>query len=113
MVAWGQMLVDYSKDKGVMVAVADTFDGAHPCPMCLKIKEGKQQEKSDKGPLPLNKTEKSSLWLTSHEATELPELTWKRDTSIVSFVTLQEKITEWSTLPPTPPPRCGAALNIA
>ena len=49
-VAWAEMLHDYTQKTGsVAVAVEQTFDGAHPCELCLQIETAKQQEarKSD------------------------------------------------------------------
>jgi len=53
--AWAGMLVSYSLEKGsVAQAVSETFDGAHPCPLCklAKTTEGapadeKQAPKAD------------------------------------------------------------------
>lgn len=36
-VAWSSMLVSYSRDRSLGDAVAMTFDGEHPCPMCVAI----------------------------------------------------------------------------
>lgn len=35
--AWASMLIDYSRDHSLSVAVDMTFDGDHPCPMCKSI----------------------------------------------------------------------------
>ena len=44
-VAWAEMLRDYTQKTGsVAVAVEQTFDGAHPCELCLRIASAKQQE---------------------------------------------------------------------
>jgi hypothetical protein len=43
-VAWARMLADFSRTDSWRVAVAKTFDGEHPCPMCLKIREGRARE---------------------------------------------------------------------
>jgi hypothetical protein len=44
-VAWATMLVDYSRDASLVVAVEKTFDGEHPCSLCLTAREaGKQQQ---------------------------------------------------------------------
>ena len=44
-VAWGGMIVDYSRGAGFTVAVEKTFDGQHPCPMCKSIEKTRQSEK--------------------------------------------------------------------
>ena len=43
-VAWMTMLVDYSKDAPLSVAVEKTFDGKHPCSLCKIVKHGKETE---------------------------------------------------------------------
>lgn len=44
-IAWGGMLVDYSRSAGLTVAVGRTFDGQHPCGMCASISKTRQTEK--------------------------------------------------------------------
>ncbi len=43
--AWTGMIVRYSRDFGVRRAIVMTFDGEHPCPLCLAIKAGRATEK--------------------------------------------------------------------
>ena len=43
-VAWFSMAVNFSKTVPLSIALKKTFDGAHPCKLCLAVKEGKQQE---------------------------------------------------------------------
>jgi hypothetical protein len=42
--AWAGMIVQCSEQVGIKAGVVETFDGAHPCPVCLAIKDGKKQE---------------------------------------------------------------------
>jgi hypothetical protein len=44
-VAWTGMLVSYSRDGSFKQAVAKTFDGKHPCPLCKVIEKGRAEEK--------------------------------------------------------------------
>jgi hypothetical protein len=48
--AWVGMLVQYSQQVGLKAGLAQTFDGAHPCPVCKAIQNGKKQEQK-KAPL--------------------------------------------------------------
>jgi hypothetical protein len=48
-VAWGNMLVDYSKSASFSEAAKMTFDGGHPCSLCKVVEESKKQE--EKKPL--------------------------------------------------------------
>jgi hypothetical protein len=53
-VAWAGMLVSYSQEGTVAQAVENTFDGKHPCPLCLAIRQAEetQQERSRPARLP-------------------------------------------------------------
>ncbi len=42
-VAWTTMLVSYSQSGGLIQAVAKTFDGQHPCPLCEAVEEGSRK----------------------------------------------------------------------
>jgi len=44
-VAWASMIVDYSRNATLTVAVEKTFDGQHPCSICHQIQKGRQSEK--------------------------------------------------------------------
>lgn len=39
------MIVDYSKHATLCQAIAQTFDGAHPCSLCHVVSKGKDSEK--------------------------------------------------------------------
>jgi hypothetical protein len=43
--AWTTMLIDYSKRAPLCHAIAQTFDGAHPCSLCHVVNKGKNSEK--------------------------------------------------------------------
>ena len=45
-VAWGLMLVEYSRTSTFTTAVEMTFDGSHPCSLCREVQ--KQQEEGEK-----------------------------------------------------------------
>ena len=44
-VAWAGMIVRYSQEAPVAVALAKTFDGEHPCKLCTEITNAKRAEK--------------------------------------------------------------------
>ncbi len=44
-VAWGRMVVEYSQKAGLQRGIGETFDGDHPCPLCLQVEKGKQEER--------------------------------------------------------------------
>ena len=43
--AWTEMLVKYSHEAQLAEAVAKTFDGQHPCALCVSIEQGKKSER--------------------------------------------------------------------
>jgi hypothetical protein len=43
--AWTTMVIDYSKRAPLCQAIAQTFDGAHPCSLCHVVSKGKNSEK--------------------------------------------------------------------
>ncbi|MEO6054724.1 MAG: hypothetical protein ABIP97_11985 [Chthoniobacterales bacterium] len=65
-IAWSQMLVTYSQDASLKVALGKTFDGEHPCGMCLDIKEGQQKE--EKAPATLKVEKKVEVFVLAASA---------------------------------------------
>src|SRR6266487_6598025 len=43
--AWTTMVIEYSKSASLCQAIAQTFDGAHPCSLCNVVSKGKNSEK--------------------------------------------------------------------
>lgn len=60
-VAWTRMLLDYSRNGSVVVAVSKTFDGQHPCHLCSRVVEESGSER--KVPASLDPAQKVSLYL--------------------------------------------------
>ena len=52
-VAWATMLVDYSREASLIVAVEKTFDGEHPCALCLTVKDGTKQQQEQQAAQPV------------------------------------------------------------
>src|SRR2546430_14620160 len=50
-IAWTSMIIDYSKHGSLCRAVAQTFDGAHPCSLCHIVNRGKTTENKSAGQL--------------------------------------------------------------
>jgi hypothetical protein len=46
-VAWLTMVIDYSKQTTLGVALEKTFDGAHPCSLCNTVSKGRSEERKD------------------------------------------------------------------
>jgi hypothetical protein len=56
-VAWVGMLVSYSQDASLKEAMAETFDGKHPCALCKEIAKAKRSERKSQCPAPERKLE--------------------------------------------------------
>jgi hypothetical protein len=37
--AWTRMVIGYSHQNPIGISIQKTFDGQHPCPLCLKLKK--------------------------------------------------------------------------
>ncbi len=104
LVAWGQMIWDYSQNRGLAEAVMDTFDGEHPCAMCCKISKA-EQNKQKQNPLPLEKTEKVSKWLGLLPTWGLPAPAWTAAELPQGFASPTELASQWMLAPEALPPR--------
>jgi hypothetical protein len=96
-VAWVTMVIDYSKDAPLAVAVEKTFDGKHPCHLCKIVKHGKETEqKQDASKLKL----KVDSWLLERGFAFESALLAPQQVSFaeIFFNTRGET-------PPVPPPR--------
>jgi hypothetical protein len=53
-VAWTTMVIEFSKHVPFRTAIAQTFDGAHPCSLCHAMNAGKNSEKKSdlQSPIP-------------------------------------------------------------
>jgi hypothetical protein len=43
-IAWVRMLVTYTQERGLTRGVVETFDGSHPCDLCVKASEIRESE---------------------------------------------------------------------
>ena len=111
-VAWTKMLHGFSQEKGMLTAVKETFDGAHPCAMCKSIQKG-QQEEQKQNPLPQEKLEKLSKWVSLLPVYERPQ-----DLSVelplqLGFTAPLANVSQWDLSPVTPPPRSADVSAIS
>jgi hypothetical protein len=94
--AWARMIADYSRQESVASAISMTFDGKHPCQLCLGIQKGKATEKKPDEQKPF-----------AHMEGLLPVNSFSlRGVAEYPLVVPPCRAgTEWSSPPPTPPPR--------
>ena len=94
------MIVARSQKAAVSVAVEETFDGEHPCRMCVAIQKGQEEEKEQERKLPAVK-KTPEIRLTVLECFELPPSALSGEMRWTEF-TFPEN---WRTdAPPVPPP---------
>jgi len=63
-VAWTSMLIENSKRAPLCQAIAQTFDGAHPCSLCHVVNAGKNSEKKSDLQSPAAKVDMICAWRT-------------------------------------------------
>ncbi len=56
------MLIDYSQGRSLVEAAEMTFDGEHPCSMCLALEETRKEEGKDPVPRPERSIERHELF---------------------------------------------------
>ncbi len=103
-VAWAKMLQNYSAEKGLVAGFMETFDGEHPCPMCMQLKEAQSQEKKDT-PSPLEKSVSSAKWLSALECASVFTLPQPEMTGAICAHPYHGPATQWQSQPAVPPPR--------
>lgn len=97
-VAWTQMLVERAGQESFARAVQTTFDGAHPCGLCKRIRDGKQKEQQpEQAPL----TVKLDLLLERQIVAFIPTFA---DTE---FSSIAVRAPSRVDCPPVPPPRAA------
>ena len=96
--AWVGMLVKYSQAEGVQVGISKTFDGKHPCDLCVSIAKNTQTEKKQGSQL-----DAAKIYLVAHAqgwTLQPPRSSWRLRTTIVSLL-------GHDSSPPVPPPRAS------
>ena len=95
-IAWTSMIIDYSKRGTLCQAIAETFDGAHPCSLCHIVDKGKTSEK------------KSDLQLLTPKVDMIctkGAITLIRPSAYVDYVAGHFSVFKLGESPPVPPPR--------
>jgi hypothetical protein len=95
-VAWGTMVVRYSQQVSLTQAVAQTFDGEHPCNLCKRISAARHSEKKSDAQ---SVTVKPDLICATRRIILLP-----RSTNFL-FAIVEMSASLLAHSPHTPPPR--------
>ena len=96
--AWVGMLVKYSESEGMEVGISKTFDGKHPCDLCLSIAKNKQTEKKQ-----TSQIDAAKIYLIASAqrwALQPPRDSWCLRSTSVSLLGCDSS-------PPVPPPRAS------
>jgi hypothetical protein len=100
-------LADFSQRDSLRTALSKTFDGRHPCALCLKVREGSQEENRQQQRAPWDKLER------------MPEVLWQLNrVSVPAAPTAANEqpffapqfYSDFTDSPPTPPPRASAQM---
>jgi hypothetical protein len=104
--AWAGMAIVYSQENGIAKGLRMTFDGDHPCGLCVAIAEMKE----DAGKDPVPNRAPASDWLKSGKDFPFPQ--WvaadpprEADSELARFPELETAAGVRAESPPVPPPR--------
>jgi hypothetical protein len=95
-VAWAGMVANYSQHRSLTQAIAQTFDGDHPCDLCKHITKARDTEKKQDRQTSTGKTD---LFCTTNQVFLPPPFVPFRYPNLISV-----SICGWQQ-PPSPPPR--------
>lgn len=95
-IAWMGMMVQNIQKETLQDAVSKTFDGEHPCKMCVVIEQGKKSEGKQEVRLSLLKQE--FIDITGFIVFSPPQYFWENDGISCNWIFIQEG-------PLTPPPQ--------
>jgi len=104
-VAWAGMLISYSQTSGFIAGVSATFDGKHPCPLCLVVQKGRQDEQKSSpqnSPTPLEDEDLIGI-LTANPLFLRSAVDFQPVAAFACY------LAEWSRPPPKRPPRAWVA----
>ena len=100
--AWVRITMEFSQQATLGTAIAKTFSGKYPCPLCMRVQAGVRHEQQQTQKIPWLKTEK------------LPEVVWQLRCLIAppaptvhapDAVFASDFCFAFAESPPTPPPR--------
>ncbi|MEQ1861406.1 MAG: hypothetical protein ABMA13_15900 [Chthoniobacteraceae bacterium] len=94
-VAWVGMVIDYSKEAPLSVAIEKTFDGAHPCGLCKTVSEGRSKEQ---------KSAKTRTLVKFEAVLARGVVIMEPASEAFEFPRLVETHSSPALAPPTPPP---------
>lgn len=100
--AWARMLAAYSRSAPLSEAIQKTFDGAHPCALCLQIRDGRQQQEREEEKLPWAKTGRAADLFFEHRPATAPRAP---SAAVAAVPFVPQGRSDFVASPPKPPPR--------
>jgi hypothetical protein len=97
-IAWVGMVSQYSQHQDIGTALVQTFDGKHPCPLCLAIAKKRQTENRQ---VAQNVTGKLVAVLLE------PAWTASQSGKCLVYFEIEHQPEARRAAPPIPPPRAG------
>ncbi|NJR43251.1 MAG: hypothetical protein HC767_11935 [Akkermansiaceae bacterium] len=97
------MLVDYSRENGLVQGAKDTFSGEKPCRLCRQIQSAEKQEKQNPLRLPKERLLKLMECLIRSKDISVPSPTFSTVRKI-AFVDAALSAGIGPNAPPVPPP---------
>ena len=106
-IAWARMMVVYSRQDSLSIALNKTFDGQHPCALCHQIRQG-QQEEQHQGHQPARERPENmpELFFIAGGVTAPPAPV----SQVTTLIPLPDVYSDFIESPPTPPPRFATAM---
>jgi hypothetical protein len=110
-IAWANVIHDYSAERSLEEAAAMTFSGDHPCEMCLTIADAKAEEQTPlKAPVPCDERQNLRFEFQALAHPDLPKIDhWRKPPAspragqtLLTLSRVEESV-------PTPPPRPALA----
>jgi hypothetical protein len=101
--AWGRMLVAFCQHDSIANALLKTFDGRHPCALCVTVRTGlhqDQQQQKDQAPYASTERLPEPLWELRCAIAPEPQLFTTQEHPIVP-----QLASDFIDSPPSPPPR--------
>jgi hypothetical protein len=106
-IAWARMIVTYSSDDSLGNALRKTFDGQHPCELCLQIQKGQQADHKQDCPPARERLERSFELCLSADPVSVPPV----PVNHAGPIPFLDRYTDFVESPPTPPPRSTVAMR--
>jgi hypothetical protein len=104
-VAWGRMMIAFSHEGSFGQALVKTFGGHYPCALCLKVRNGWQQDQQRQEKQPWLQTEKmpEPLWEFRCVTAPPPPTVARVEQPFVPVLCC-----DFIESPPAPPPRASS-----